>query len=504
MATIRFYVGGHGDGARSGSQWLTPDLDYAIGYARKAGGYVLYVDIDENDPELVTQRSESQYAIGQVRYSSFAASAEIASRLKPYTDTAETAKLYADAKATNAAGESATAVKNALGSSTLADELLSGSIGFAAPPPGYEIDDGSPQTPEPSTTPAAGPSTPAGTSTPAASGSTSRGSGPATAGESPVATLERIREAVDAIREGMASGKSAGGNREVGSTRGGDDREDNTSVTGHVAEDIAFSQPPATRLGRLAHGARNAFLKGRQRLRAFRKASGGATGGRAAAAAGRAGVPAMAGGEAAVAGRIAASGGAAAAGGATGAAAIAGPIGLGVAAVAVLSTAAIKFGEAVYDFAKSRENEMRKLANVGAEQSAALAQLDADRTMRDIKTAEETGASGSDLAESMSNFEDALQPIESLLTNLQNTVGARLMDIGTGMLEAIKPAVETVELIYDCLPWAKGKKPDEKPETGWDIMGQIARQQEASGRPQWPGAAGRGPRGGAAGYGGKI
>lgn len=171
--------------------------------------------------------------------------------------------------------------------------------------------------------------------------------------------------------------------------------------------------------------------------------------------------------------------GATGAGGAgAGALAAAGPVGI----VIALGVAAAEATKAVYAFARAQEETVRKLAQYGGQQAVAIAKLDVERQFRDIKTAQQTGSSSSDLTESISQFENKLQPIESLLTNIANTVGARMMDILTGMLEAVEPIVEILTEIMKAL----GGDDTKVPKTPWDDIDRLQKQQEAANAPKWP------------------
>lgn len=199
----------------------------------------------------------------------------------------------------------------------------------------------------------------------------------------------------------------------------------------------------------------------------------------------------------------AAAGSRVAAGTGAGAGAIGGAAtGAGIAVI--FAVAVTEFGKAVYDFARAQEQEIRRLAQFGGQQALGTAMLDAERTMRDIKTAQETGQSSLNLTESISRFEDALQPIESLITNIANSVGSGLLDMLTGMLDAIRPGVEIIKAIYDVLPWRKGKFEETKFETNWEVLNRIERQQLEQLRDRKPGPIPAGPKGGPMPYGGKI
>lgn len=184
-------------------------------------------------------------------------------------------------------------------------------------------------------------------------------------------------------------------------------------------------------------------------------------------------------GAAGAGGAGAAGAGAAGAGGAGGAAMAAmGPVGI----VVGLAVATAEATKAVYAFARAQEDTVRKLSQFGPQQAVAIAKLDVEREFRDMKTAQQTGSSSSDLTESISQFEDKLQPIESLLTNIANTIGARLMDVLGGMLEAVTPIVDVLTEILKAL----GGDDNTKNMTPWDDINRIQNQIDKDNQPKWP------------------
>jgi len=185
----------------------------------------------------------------------------------------------------------------------------------------------------------------------------------------------------------------------------------------------------------------------------------------------------------AVAGAVGGGGGGASVGGA--AAASLGPVGAAAAGVASLAVAAFEAGKATYQFAREQEAEVRRMSQYGAQQAVGIAQLDADRVVRDVKTAEQTGDSSQSLTESISGFEEKLQPIETLLTNIANTVGGRLLDLVSQVLTPVSELAELVNQIYDALPsWLKDGK--EKQELPYDAIKKIAEAADKANAPRWP------------------
>jgi hypothetical protein len=169
--------------------------------------------------------------------------------------------------------------------------------------------------------------------------------------------------------------------------------------------------------------------------------------------------------------------------------AVAGPIGIAAAGVVVLGAAAVEAGKQVYAFARAQEAEIRKLAEVGPQQAAAVARLDAERVGRDIRTANETGGSSEQLIASLSRFEEALRPIEVVLTNLANTIGSSLLDNVTDVVKFVEPLANLLIDIYNAIPGRKISKEHLKrpaEETTWDFVKGLENEARRNGIPQWP------------------
>ncbi len=80
---VRLYHGGHEtDG---GKRWVSPQRDYAEGYANKSGGQVHYADVPQNHPELQAATDYDAVAGTNMKppVSSFEASPELSRQLKP-------------------------------------------------------------------------------------------------------------------------------------------------------------------------------------------------------------------------------------------------------------------------------------------------------------------------------------------------------------------------------------------------------------------------------------
>ncbi len=164
---------------------------------------------------------------------------------------------------------------------------------------------------------------------------------------------------------------------------------------------------------------------------------------------------------------------------------------LGVATrrVGQLGAAALEAGKAVYSFARAQEAEVRRLGEVGGEQAAAIALLDINRLLGDIKTARETGDTSSGLTKSLERFETALQPIESLMTNLANVVAGGLLDVAAEAVDFLGTiAKDFTTLLEELGLWKADNKAKELKKFPAQLIESIAKDQEKVDRPQWPGA----------------
>lgn len=177
-----------------------------------------------------------------------------------------------------------------------------------------------------------------------------------------------------------------------------------------------------------------------------------------------------------------------AAGGARAAAAL-GPVGAVAAGVAALGVAAFRATQEIYAFARAQEQEVRRLGEAGGgQQAAAIAILDYHRTERDLDMAQKTGASAETLTEGINAFEQALQPIQIVGTEIANVLGGTLLELVTKVVELIGPAAETV---IDFIKWWRGEAARNRPETQWQAYKRFAEEGMKADAPQWPEATNR-------------
>jgi hypothetical protein len=163
----------------------------------------------------------------------------------------------------------------------------------------------------------------------------------------------------------------------------------------------------------------------------------------------------------------------AATGAAEGAALIPG-IGEVVIAVGALEIGLLEAAKAAYEFARAQEAEIRKQAEYGPQQAIGIAELDAHRTMRDVQTAGETGSSGQALTQALDRLEEALRPIESLLTNVANDVGVVLVETLRATLLVLTPMAKALNAILRRLPIG----PEDTGEKNWDLITRAAERGE--------------------------
>ena len=140
-------------------------------------------------------------------------------------------------------------------------------------------------------------------------------------------------------------------------------------------------------------------------------------------------------------------GGGAAAGGAAGAlggvAAVAAPVAIAVGAIGAMGAAAVAATKKMYAFGYSMEAQNRQYTSVSGSQASTWANLDVNRTMRQMGRGNDTAGSAGKLAESLNKLEEKLAPIETAVQDIMNDFGAvavdclgQLVDIGKNILDA--------------------------------------------------------------------
>jgi len=153
--------------------------------------------------------------------------------------------------------------------------------------------------------------------------------------------------------------------------------------------------------------------------------------------------------------------------------------------------AAIAIGTAMYDaaqkvkeFARVQEDTARRLAQFSPSQAANIGQLDANRAIRDLEKGEATAGSGKQLTDGINRFEEAIQPIETAILDLKNSIAGTLMDTLGSLIEWITKLINELRELF-------GLKPIGGPGTGnaetfGDFLGRISadeeRRQKAAGR----------------------
>lgn len=161
-------------------------------------------------------------------------------------------------------------------------------------------------------------------------------------------------------------------------------------------------------------------------------------------AASRSGASALAGsggGAAAGGTALAGGGGIAASAGAGGIAAMTvatGGVALVGAAAVASAYALYELGETGYDLAYSQEQQARQLAYAAPQIQAALAKLDAQRTLRDLESGNVTAESYQELSESINALEEEIRPMKDAVVDLMNFLAIEVIG-------AIKEGIKTGE-----------------------------------------------------------
>ena len=124
-------------------------------------------------------------------------------------------------------------------------------------------------------------------------------------------------------------------------------------------------------------------------------------------------------------------------------------------------TAAAKFVGVVDTWSNQAIQSQSRLAGYSSEMAGALVGLRFGRLQRDIRFAQQTGASFGELADARNRFEEAQLPVREELQELENRALARLTNVATSILEVANTVlVPVLEKLND---WLKGEELD-KPE----------------------------------------
>ena len=154
----------------------------------------------------------------------------------------------------------------------------------------------------------------------------------------------------------------------------------------------------------------------------------------------------------------------------------------------VLFVAAISEAtKAAYAFAYAQEGEVRKLAEVGGSQAAAVAVLDANRIGRQVSTANETSQSSEKLIDALDKLEEVMRPFEAILTNIANTLGTEIASELTLLLSALKLILIPLDGLYRFLTNEKKQEEVQGLDINkWDMLNQIRQENEKSRNAKWP------------------
>lgn len=152
-----------------------------------------------------------------------------------------------------------------------------------------------------------------------------------------------------------------------------------------------------------------------------------------------------------------------------------------------LAIGLVEAGKAAYGFARAQEKEIRRLAEVGGAQAAAVAILDVNRIKRDIRTAGDTADTSTGLTKSIDRFEDALRPVEALATNIANVAAGGLLDLLTSAVDLLGDAADGItQIATDLGLWKADDKRKEMKKLPATQIENIIKNQEKQDRPMWP------------------
>jgi hypothetical protein len=146
---------------------------------------------------------------------------------------------------------------------------------------------------------------------------------------------------------------------------------------------------------------------------------------------------AAAGAKAAGAGRLAAGLGGASALAGRGAALAGGPVGIAVAAVITAGEAAIGFGKAIHGAAEETLRAQERLARASGAMASVFAEREVIEILRDQRQGGKLAGTARDLSRGEQSLKDTVEPIETLITNIKNTVLASMERILSDILTPV-------------------------------------------------------------------
>lgn len=138
-----------------------------------------------------------------------------------------------------------------------------------------------------------------------------------------------------------------------------------------------------------------------------------------------------------------------------------GAMGAAGAAVGVFAVAVTAAVGSVYAFVKGSKaagegllEQQRKYASMSGGQAQAMGLTTLNQLQNDIKTAQGTEMATMALAQEMSEFRDAMQPIDQLVTNLEMVVVSKLVDAATAVVNGLNSLGEPmIELAGESAKW---------------------------------------------------
>jgi hypothetical protein len=112
--------------------------------------------------------------------------------------------------------------------------------------------------------------------------------------------------------------------------------------------------------------------------------------------------------------------------------------------VAGVAAAGLLFGKAVHGMTEEAVRAQARLAEVSGAMAAVMAERHAREVFRDVRQGERIAGTARGLVSAEQNLKDATEPIESLITNIKNTV---LAGIEQTLADILTPVAHIAELI---------------------------------------------------------
>jgi hypothetical protein len=153
-------------------------------------------------------------------------------------------------------------------------------------------------------------------------------------------------------------------------------------------------------------------------------------------------------------------------------AAAAGPVGIAIGAMVLAGAALQEVYEQGHQLAREQEQHARQLAESSAKQAAIIAELDVNRTFRQMETGDRTAESTAGLTKAIDRWEQAVQPFEELVTVTKNAVAEGFLDTVADIALALQEMLPLIRFLIETSPAIQAFKSRRKREEE-DIGGPL-------------------------------